>query len=95
MRKAVAFAHLAPEHSGAVNGAAPSASSRITQLGRKVKLLKEKAGEVLESLLPDAPVPGALYDLASRLNGAPAAIEEQVEMAARGGSDMALALVLS
>ena len=30
-----------------------------------------------------------------RLDGAPAGIDDQVEMAARGGTDMALALVLS
>ena len=50
---------------------------------------------VLENLWPDAPVPGALHDLSVRLDGAPAGIDEQVEMAARGGADMALALVKS
>ena len=58
-------------------------------------MLKDAAGGVLENLWPDAPVPEALYDLSVRLDGAPASIDEQVEMAARGGTDMALALVMS
>ena len=40
-------------------------------------------------------MPNALHDLSVRLDGASAGIDEQVEMAARGGSDMALALVKS
>ena len=58
-------------------------------------MLKDAAGGVLENLWPDTPLPVTLSDLASRLDGAPAGIDEQVEMAARGGSDMALALVKS
>ena len=57
--------------------------------------MKEAAGGVLENLWPDAPLPAALHDLSARLEGAPAGINEQVEMAARGGTDMALALVKS
>ena len=57
MRKAVAFAHVTPEHSGAVAGAAPSASSRILQLGKELQALREAASGVLENLWPDAPVP--------------------------------------
>ena len=40
-------------------------------------------------------MPNALHDLSVRLDGAPAGFDEQVEMAARGGSDMALSLVKS
>ena len=58
-------------------------------------MLKDAAGGVLENLWPDTPLPATLSDLSSRLDGAPAGIDEQVEMAARGGSDMALALVKS
>ena len=58
-------------------------------------MLKDAAGGVLENLWPDAPVPAALHELSNRLDGAPAGIDEQVEMAARGGTDMALALVKS
>ena len=58
-------------------------------------MLKNAAGGVLENLWPDTPLPVTLSDLASRLDGAPAGIDEQVEMAARGGTDMALALVKS
>ena len=50
---------------------------------------------VLENLWPDAPLPAALHDLSARLEGAPAGINEQVDMAVRGGTDMALALVKS
>ena len=44
---------------------------------------------------PDTPVPKTLHDLSVRLDGAPAGIDEQMEIAARGSSDMALALVVS
>ena len=50
---------------------------------------------MLENLWPDAPLPTALHDLSARLEGAPSGINEQVEMAARGGTDMALAVVKS
>ena len=50
---------------------------------------------MLENLWPDAPLPTALHDLCARIEGAPAGINEQVEMAARGGTDMALAVVKS
>ena len=73
----------------------PSASSRLLQFRLEFGLLKDAACGVLENLWPDAPVPGALHDLSVRLDGAPAGIDEQVEMAARGGADMALALVKS
>ena len=58
-------------------------------------MLKNAADGVLENLWPDTPLPVTLSDLASCLDGAPAGIDEQVEMAARGGTDMALALVKS
>ena len=58
-------------------------------------MLRDAAGGVLENLWPDTPLPATLSELSSRLDGAPAGIDEQVEMAARGGSDMALALVKS
>ena len=57
--------------------------------------MKEAAGGVLETLWPEALLPKTLHDLSIRLDGASAGIDEQVEMAARGGSDMALALVKS
>ena len=57
--------------------------------------MKDAAGGVLENLWPDTPLPTTLGELSSRLDGAPAGIDEQVEMAARGSSDMALALVKS
>ena len=72
-----------------------SASSRLLQFCLEFGLLKDAAYGVLENLWPDAPVPGALHDLSVRLDGAPAGIDEQVEMVARGGTDMALALVKS
>ena len=50
---------------------------------------------MLKDLWPGAPVPKTLHDLSMRLDGAPVGIDEQVEMAARGGTDMALALVTS
>ena len=58
-------------------------------------MLRDAAGGVLKNLWPDTPLPTTLSELTSRLDGAPAGIDEQVEMAARGGSDMALALVKS
>ena len=58
-------------------------------------MLRDAAGGVLENLWPDTPLPTTLSELSSRLDGAPVGIDEQVEMAARGGSDMALALVKS
>ena len=58
-------------------------------------MLRDAAGGVPENLWPDIPLPTTLSELSSRLDGAPAGIDEQVEMAARGGSDMALALVKS
>ena len=58
-------------------------------------MLRDAAGGVLENLWPDTPLPTTLGELSSRLDGAPAGIDEQVELAARGGSDMALALVKS
>ena len=58
-------------------------------------MLRDAAGGVLENLWPDTPLPITLSELTSRLDGAPAGIDEQVEMAARGSSDMALALVKS
>ena len=57
--------------------------------------LREAAGGVLKNLWPNAPIPETLHDLSVRLDRAPAGIGEQVEMAAQGGSDMALALVVS
>ena len=60
----------------------PSAASRLLQFRQEFKLLKDAAGSVLENLWPDAPVPDALHDLSVRLDGAPAGIGEQVEMAA-------------
>ena len=57
--------------------------------------MKEATGGVLKNLWPHAPVPETLHDLSICLDGAPAGIDEQVEMAARGGTDMALALVMS
>ena len=95
MRKAVAFAHALPENSGATAGSAPSASSRILQLGKELQELREAADGILENLWPNVPVPETLHDLSVRLDRAPAGIGEQVEMAAQGGSDMALALVVS
>ena len=95
VQEVVASEHSRPESSGAAAGATPSASSRLLQFGQEFKLLKEAAGGVLENLWPDAPLPNALHDLAVRHDGAPAGIDEQVEMAARGGTDMALALVKS
>ena len=58
-------------------------------------MLRDAAGGVLENLWPDSPIPATLNELASRLDGASAGIDEQVELSARGGSDMALALVKS
>ena len=95
VQKDVASAHSRPESSGAAAGAAPSASSRLHQFDLEFKLLKEAAGGVLETLWPEALLPNTLHDLSIRLDGASAGIDEQVEMAARGGSDMALALVKS
>ena len=92
VREAAASAHAMPEHSA---GAAPSASSRLHQFVLEFRALKEAAGGVLEDLWSEAPVPDNLHDLSVRLDGAPAGIDEPVEMAARGGSDMALALVKS
>ena len=95
MQKAVVFAHPLPENSGAAAGSVLSASSRILQRGKELQALREAAGGVLENLWPDVPVPETLDDLSVRLDGAPAGINEQMEMAARGGSNMALALVVS
>ena len=95
MRKIVAFAHRSPKHSGAVVGSMLSASSRVLQLGVELQALKEATGGILENLWPNAPVPGTLHDLSVRLDRAPAGIDEQMEMAARGGTDMALSLVVS
>ena len=86
---------MLPESSGAVAGALPSAASRLLQFSREFRLLKDAAGGVLENLWPDTPIPAALYELSNRLDRASAGIDEQVEMAARGGTDMALALVKS
>ena len=86
---------MLPESSGAAAGALPSVASRLLQFHQEFKLLKDAAGGVLENLWPDAPVPEALHELSNRLDGAPAGIDEQVEMEARGGTDMALALVKS
>ena len=86
---------MLPESSGADVGAVPFASSRLRHFYQEFKLLKEAAGGVLENLWPDAPLPNTLHDLSVRLDGAPAGIDEQVEMAVRGGTDMALALVKS
>ena len=95
MRKAVAFAHVLPEHSGAAAGAVLSASSRLLQLGKELQALKEAASSVLENMWPDAPVPETLQDLSVQLDGASVGIDEQMEMAAWGSTDMALALVMS
>ena len=95
IQKAAASEHALPESSGAAARAMPSAASRLLQFRQEFKLLKDAAGGVLENLWPDAPVPAALHDLSVRLDGAPAGIDEQVEMAARGGTDMALAVVKS
>ena len=95
VQKNVALVHSQPESSGAAAGAGPSTSSRLRQFGQEFKLLKEAADGVLETLWPEAPLPNTLHDLSVRLDGASAGIDEQVEMAARGGSDMALALVKS
>ena len=90
-----ASAHALQEHSAAAADAMPSASSRLLQFGLEFRALKEAAGGVLEDLQLDAPIPENLHDLSVRLDGAPAGINKQVEMATQGGSDMALALVKS
>ena len=95
VRKAVASVLVLPQHSGAAAGAVPFASSRLLQFGQEFQALKEAAGGVLANLWSDAPVPKTLHDLSVRLDGAPAGIDGQVEMAARGSTDMALALVMS
>ena len=73
----------------------PSAASRLGQFALEFKALKEAAIGVLETLWPETHIPSALHELASRLDGAAYGIDEQLEMAARGGSDVALALVKS
>ena len=95
VQRAVASAHTRPESSRAAAGALPSAASRLQQFSREFNVLRDAAGGVLENLWPDTPLPATLSELSSRLDGAPAGIDEQVELAARGGSDMALALVKS
>ena len=95
IQKDTASARSRPESSGAAAGSAPTAASHLFRFGQEFKRLKEAADGVLENLWPDAPLPAALHDLSVRLEGAPAGINEQVEMAARGGTDMALALVKS
>ena len=95
VQKAIASAHTLPETFGAAARALPSAASRLQQFSREFTVLRDAAGGVLENLWPDTPLPATLSELSSRLDGAPAGIDEQVELAARGGSDMALALVKS
>ena len=95
IQKDTTSARSRPESSGTAAGSAPTASSHLLRFGQEFKRLKEAAGGVLEDLWPDAPLPTALHDLCARLEGAPAGIDEQVEMAARGGTDMALAVVKS
>ena len=95
IQRAVASAHALPESSSAAAGALPSAASHLHHFSREFTMLRDAAGGVLENLWPDTPLPKVLSELSSRLDGAPAGIDEQVEMAARGGSDMALALVKS
>ena len=73
----------------------PSATSRLGQFALEFKALKEAAIGILETLWPKAHIPSALHELTSRLDGAPIGIDEQLEMAARGGCDMALALLKS
>ena len=84
---------MQPESSAAAAGAVPCAASRLCQFSSEFKALKEAAIGVLETLCPEAPIPPALHELASRLDGASIGIDEQLEMAARGGRDMSLALV--
>ena len=91
----MASAHARPESSRAAAGALPTAASRLQQFSQEFIELRNAAGGVLENLWPDTPLPTTLGELSSRLDGAPAGIDEQLELAARGGSDMALALVKS
>ena len=91
----MASAHAQPESSRAAAKAWPTAVFRLQQFSQDFAMLKNAAGGVLENLWPDTSLPVTLSDLASRLDGAPTGIDEQVEMAARGGTDMALALVKS
>ena len=91
----MASAHAQPESSRAAAKAWPTAAFRHQQFSQDFAMLKNAAGGVLENLWPDTSLPVTLSDLASRLDGAPTGIDEQVEMAARGGTDMALALVKS
>ena len=91
----MASAHARPESSRAAAGALPTAAFRLQQFSQEFIELRNAAGGVLENLWPDTPLPVTLSDLASRLDGAPTGIDEQVEMVARGGTDMALALVKS
>ena len=95
VQRAVASVQSRPESSRAAAGALPSAASGLQQFSREFTVLRDAAGGVLENLWPDTPLPATLSELSSRLDGAPAGIDEQVELVARGGSDMALALVKS
>ena len=95
VQQAVASAHVQPESSCAAAGALPSAALRLQQFSPEFIELRNAAGGVLENLWPDTPLPTTLGELSSRLDGAPAGIDEQLELAARGGSDMAFALVKS
>ena len=95
VQQTVASAHALPESSSAAARALPSTAFRLQHFSQEFTTLRDAAGSVLENLWPDTPLPATLSDLSSRLDGAPAGIDEQLEMAARGGSDLALALVKS
>ena len=43
------------------------------------KMLREAAIGVLETLWPETPIPKALHELSSRLDGASTGIDEQLE----------------
>ena len=51
-------------------------------IGQELQALKEAAGGVLENIWSDSPIPETLHDLSVRLDGAPASVDKQVEMAA-------------
>ena len=76
-------------------GAQPTAQELVVLLGEEAAKLRQAARDIFSFMWPKAPVPETMAQLAAKVGEVPAAVDRLRDLAARGGAEMALALMLS
>ena len=95
LRKTAADSLGVEPSSEAMAGWEPTAEGRVAQLGEEAKSLRETIGSIFSCLWTGEAVPASISELAVRLGETPDAFERLRECAARGGTEMALAFMIS